>query len=158
MTSGNDSQDPMLKTCEQIGALIIGQRHERMQNAVQLLGQQGRNRVLEPFIEQWADEFEHHAQRLEAVIGPGLALDEGNLVNDLRSKVNAADFGSIRSFLTTLVLPLVQHHSLLLFLNNSAKMALPEPVRERVAGLLHPLNKVLGGACAAMVLQESMGL
>jgi hypothetical protein len=158
MTAGKTSQDIMLKTCEQIGALIIGQRHDRMQNAVQLLGQQGRNRLLEPFIEQWVAEFEQHARRLEGVIGEGLLLDEGNLVNDLRRKVNAAEYKSIREFLTSLVLPLVQHHGLLLFLNNSAKVTLPESARERVAGLMNPLNKVLGGTCAAMVLQESMGL
>ena len=47
---------------------------------------------------------------------------------------------------------------LLLFLNNQGGVALPAHVREEVTQRMAGINKVLGGACAAMVLQDSMGL
>jgi hypothetical protein len=148
----------LLETCAQIGALIIGQRHERMNQAVEILQKQASSLLLTQHLEVWLPRFEEHYTALEQVVGKGLNLDGGNLVNDLKKKINEAGFKSIREFVVKRVLPTVSYHGLFLFLNNSAGVALPKEVREQVVQRMSGINKVLGGACAAMVLQESMGL
>ena len=65
---------------------------------------------------------------------------------------------TVREFLIKRVLPTVSYHGLLLFLNNNAGVALPKHVRDEVVERMNGINKVLGGACAAMVLQDSMGI
>ncbi|MCA8915353.1 MAG: hypothetical protein KDB90_08070 [Planctomycetes bacterium] len=148
----------LIETCSQIGALIIGQRHERMNQAVEILQKQARALLLTQHLEVWLPRFEEHYKALEAVVGKDLKLDGGNLVNDLKKKINDAGFKSIRDFLIKKVLPTVSYHGLLLFLNNQGGVALPAHVREEVTQRMAGINKVLGGACAAMVLQDSMGL
>jgi len=129
-----------------------------MSAAVDILSQQARSLLLQQHLDVWVPRFEEHVKKLEKVVGKDLKLDEANLVNDLRSKVNAAGFKSVREFQTKLLMPVISYHALLIFLNNSAKVALPEQVRTRVTSLMNPINKVLGGACAAMVLQDTMGI
>ena len=148
----------LIDTCSQIGALIIGQRHDRMNQAVEVLQKQSRALLLTQHLDVWLPRFEEHYKALEAVVGKDLALDGGNLVNDLKKKINDAGFKSIRDFLVKKVLPTISYHGLLLFLNNNAGVGLPPDVRETVTKRMAGINKVLGGACAAMVLQDTMGL
>lgn len=148
----------LLEMCSQIGALIIGQRHDRMNQAVELLQKQSKALLLQQHLDVWLPRFEEHYSALEKVIGKNLKLDDANLVNDLKQKVNKAGYSSLRDFLIKRVLPLVSYHGLLLFLNNEAGVALPEKVRGEIIERMNAINKVLGGACAAMVLQDSMGM
>ena len=148
----------LIETCSQIGALIIGQRHDRMNQAIEILQKQASSLLLTQHLEVWLPRFEEHYTNLEKVIGKDLALDSGNMVNDLRKKVNDAGFKTVREFMIKRVLPTVSYHGLLLFLNNNAGVALPQDVRDQVVKRMSSINKVLGGACAAMVLQESMGI
>jgi hypothetical protein len=148
----------LLDTCAQIGALIIGQRHDRMNQAVEILQKQASSLLLTQHLDVWLPRFEEHYKALEEVVGKGLKLDGGNMVNDLKKKITEAGYKTIREFLVKRVLPTVSYHGLMLFLNNTAGVALPPAVREEVVQRMNGINKVLGGACAAMVLQESMGL
>lgn len=148
----------LIELCSQIGALIIGQRHDRMNQAVEILQKQASGLLLKQHLEVWLPRFEEHYKALEDVVGKDLKLDGGNLVNDLRKKINDAGFSSIRDFVIKRVLPTVSYHGLLLFLNNQGGVALPPQVREEVVQRMNGINKVLGGACAAMVLQDSMGI
>ncbi len=157
-TPSAGKQKELLEVCSQIGALIIGQRHDRMSQAVELLQKRASAVVLEQYLDDWLPQFEEHYAALEKVIGKGLKLDEGDLVNDLKQKVAKAGYASLRDFLVEQVMPLVSYHGLLLFLNNDAGVALPGEVREEVVERMQGINKVLGGACAAMVLQDSMGI
>lgn len=148
----------LIDTCSQIGALIIGQRHDRMNQAVEILQKQASSLLLTQHLEVWLPRFEEHYRALEKVVGKNLQLDGGNMVNDLKKKITDAGYPNIRDFLIKRVLPTVSYHGLLLFLNNNAGVALPKEVREEVVQRMNGINKVLGGACAAMVLQDSMGL
>lgn len=148
----------LLETCSQIGALIIGQRHDRMNQAVEILQKQASSLLLTQHLDVWLPRFEEHYAALEKVVGKDLKLDAGNMVNDLRKKINDAGFKSIREFVVKRVMPTVSYHGLLLFLNNNAGVSLPKNVREEVVQRMNGINKVLGGACAAMVLQETMGI
>ena len=148
----------LLETCSQIGALIIGQRHDRMNQAVEILQGQARALLLTQHLDVWLPRFEEHYRALEKVVGKDLKLDGDNLVNDLKKKINEAGYKSIRDFVIKRVLPTVSYHGLLLFLNNNAGVGLPQEVREEVVERMNGINKVLGGACAAMVLQDSMGI
>jgi len=148
----------LIDTCSQIGALIIGQRHDRMNQAVEILQKQASSLLLTQHLEVWLPRFEEHYRALEKVVGKDLKLDGGNMVNDLKKKINDAGYASIRDFLIKRVLPTVSYHGLLLFLNNNAGVALPKEVRDEVIERMNGINKVLGGACAAMVLQDSMGI
>ncbi|MCA8910924.1 MAG: hypothetical protein KDB82_04420 [Planctomycetes bacterium] len=148
----------LIELCSQIGALIIGQRHDRMNQAVEILQKQASGVLLTQHLDVWLPRFEEHYKALEKVVGKDLKLDSGNLVNDLRKKITDAGFGTVREFLIKRVLPTVSYHGLLLFLNNNAGVALPKHVRDEVVERMNGINKVLGGACAAMVLQDSMGI
>lgn len=148
----------LLDLCGQIGALIIGQRHDRMNQAVEILQKQSAALLLQQHLDVWLPRFHEHVEALEKVIGKDLKLNEGNLVNDLKSKVNAAGYKNLREFVVKMVLPVISYHGLLLFLNNEARVSLPPDVRAEVITKMNAINKVLGGACAAMVLQESMGI
>jgi hypothetical protein len=148
----------LLKTCEQIGALIIGQRHDRMSQAVDVLGQQARSLLLQQHLDVWVPRFQEHIDKLEKVVGKDMKLDEANLVNDLRQKVSKAGYESTRDFLIKVLMPALSYHGLLVFLNNNAKVALPDDIRNQVVELMNPINKVLGAACAGMVLQDTMGM
>ncbi|MCA8917607.1 MAG: hypothetical protein KDB68_09385 [Planctomycetes bacterium] len=148
----------LIELCSQIGALIIGQRHDRMNQAVEILQKQSSALLLTQHLEVWLPRFEEHYKALEKVVGKDLKLDGGNLVNDLRKKITDAGYSTVRDFLIKRVLPTVSYHGLLLFLNNQGGVALPKQVREEVVQRMNGINKVLGGACAAMVLQDSMGI
>lgn len=148
----------LIDTCSQIGALIIGQRHDRMNQAVEILQKQASSLLLTQHLEVWLPRFEEHYRALEKVVGKDLKLDSANMVNDLKKKITDAGYPNIRDFLIKRVLPTVSYHGLLLFLNNNAGVALPADVREEVVQRMNGINKVLGGACAAMVLQDSMGI
>ncbi|MCC7509355.1 MAG: hypothetical protein IT464_08260 [Planctomycetes bacterium] len=148
----------LLEICGQIGALIIGQRHDRMNSAVEILQKQSAALLLQQHLDVWLPRFHEHVAALEKVVGKDLKLNDGNLVNDLRTKVNAAGYKSLKEFVVKLVLPVISYHGLLLFLNNEARVSLPPDVRAEVITKMNAINKVLGGACAAMVLQETMGL
>lgn len=148
----------LIELCSQIGALIIGQRHDRMNQAVEILQKQASSLLLTQHLDVWLPRFEEHYRALEKVVGKDLKLDSGNLVNDLRKKITDAGFSSVRDFVVKRVLPTVSYHGMLLFLNNQGGVALPKQVREEVTQRMNGINKVLGGACAAMVLQDSMGI
>ena len=148
----------LLDTCAQIGALIIGQRHDRMNQAVEILQKQSAALLLQQHLDVWLPRFHEHFAKLEGVLGKDLKLADGNMVNELRTKIKAGGFETIREFVVKLLLPVVSYHGLLLYLNNSAGVALSKAVREEVVLRMNQINKVLGGACAAMVLQESMGI
>jgi hypothetical protein len=158
ITEETPEKDALMQTCSQIGALIIGQRHDRVSNAVDVLQKQAAGVLLKQYVDHWLPRFHQHVEALEKVVGKGLVLDGSNLIQDLRTKISAAGFKSTREFITKLVLPVVSYHGTLLFLNNEAKVVLPPEVRDEVVQKMNAINKLLGGACAAMVLQESMGL
>lgn len=158
ITQDTPEKEALLQTCSQIGALIIGQRHDRVSTAVGILQKQAAGVLLKQYVDHWLPRFHHHVEALEAVVGKGLELDSSNLIQDLRGKISAAGFKNVREFVTKLVLPVVSYHGTLLFLNNEAKVVLPPEVRAEVVEKMNAINKLLGGACAAMVLQESMGI
>ncbi len=148
----------LLQTCNQIGALIIGQRHDRTSAAVDILQKQAAGLLLKQHLNDWLPRFHEHVEALERVVGKGLKLDGANLIQDLRAKITAAGYKNVREFVTSLLLPVVSYHGVLLFLNNEARVKLPNDVRDEVIEKMNAINKLLGGACAAMVLQESMGI
>jgi hypothetical protein len=153
-----DERRALLETCKQIGALIIGQRRDRTSAAVEILQKQAAGLLLKQYLNEWLPRFHEHVEALEKVVGKELKLSEANLVQDLRDKVSAAGFKSLREFVTNMVLPVVSYHGVLLFLNNEARVKLPPDVRDEVIQKMNAINRLLGGACAAMVLQESMGI
>jgi len=148
----------LLDTCSQIGALIIGQRFDRMAQGVEVLQKQASGLLLKQHLEVWLPRFEEHYAALEKVVGKNLEISQTNLVNDLKAKVKAAGFPNMKEFLTKVILPVVSYHGLLLHLNNNAGVALPAHAREQVIQRMNAINKILGGTCAAMFLQESMGM
>ncbi len=156
--AGVEERKELLETCKQIGALIIGQRHDRTSAAVDILQKQAAGVLLKQHLNDWLPRFHERVEALEKVVGKGLKLDSTNLIQELREKVKAAGFKNFREFVTDLVLPVVSYHGVLLFLNNEARVKLPPEVRDEVVQKMNAINKLLGGACAAMVLQESMGI
>jgi hypothetical protein len=156
--AGIEERRELLETCKQIGALIIGQRHDRTSAAVDILQKQAAGMLLKQHLNDWLPRFHERVEALEKVVGKGLKLETTNLIQELREKVKAAGFKSFREFVTELVLPVVSYHGVLLFLNNEARVKLPPGVRDEVVQKMNAINKLLGGACAAMVLQESMGI
>lgn len=148
----------LLETCNQIGALIVGQKHERIKQGVEVLQKQASAMLLQQHLGAWLPMFEQHFSALEQVLGKGLELSQANLMSELKTKAKAAGYPKMKDFLTQAVLPLVGYHGLLLHLNNNAGVALPAEVRGTVVQRMNAINKVLGGACAAMFMQESMGL
>ncbi|MCC6464182.1 MAG: hypothetical protein IT463_02450 [Planctomycetes bacterium] len=148
----------LLDTCSQIGALIIGQRFDRMQQGVEVLQKQASGLLLKQHLEVWLPRFQEHYDALEKIVGKNLELDQKNLVNELKAKVKAAGFATMKDFLTKVVLPVVSYHGLLLHLNNNAGVALPNDVREQVVQRMNSINRLLGGACAAMFMADTMGL
>jgi hypothetical protein len=153
-----DERRALLETCKQIGALIIGQRPDRTGAAVDILQKQAAGLLLKQYLDEWLPRFHEHVDALEKVVGKDLKLPEANLIGDLRAKVTAAGFKNVREFVTEMVLPVVSYHGVLLFLNNEARVKLPADVRDEVVQKMNAINRLLGGACAAMVLQESMGI
>ncbi|MBK9975694.1 MAG: hypothetical protein IPP14_13055 [Planctomycetes bacterium] len=154
----NNERKQLLDTCGQIGALIIGQRFDRMQQGVEVLQKQASGILLKQHLEVWLPRFEEHYAALERVVGKNLELPQANLVNELKTRAKAAGYASMKDFLTKVILPVVSYHGLLLHLNNTAGVALPAAARDQVVQRMNAINKVLGGACAAMFLQDSMGL
>lgn len=155
---GEGERDELMEICSQIGALIIGQRHDRMNQAVGVLQKRTTAMLLRERLDDWHSQFDTHFKALERVIGEDLKLDDRDLVNDLKTRVSEAGFDNLREFVDRSVLPVVAYHGLLMFLNNEAGVVLPEELRGEVADRMKGIRKVLGGACAAMVLQESMGI
>ena len=158
VTSGGGEQDQILQTCGQIGALIIGQRHDRTSKAIEILQKQATAAMLRTYLDEWLPRFNERVAALERIVGRGLQLDGANLLQDLRAKVEAAGYDSMREFLTQEVLPLVSYHGVLLLLNNDARVKLPADSRTEVIQKMNAINKLVGSTCAAMVLQESMGV
>ncbi|MBE7492032.1 MAG: hypothetical protein HS108_09805 [Planctomycetes bacterium] len=156
--STSTERKQLLDTCSQIGALIIGQRFDRMAQGVEVLQKQASGLLLKQHLEVWLPRFEEHYNALEKVVGKNLEINQQNLVNELKAKAKAAGYATMKDFLTKVILPVVSYHGLLLHLNNNAGVALPANVREQVIQRMNAINKVLGGTCAAMFLQESMGL
>jgi hypothetical protein len=153
-----EERKALIETCKQIGALIIGQRHDRTSAAVDILQKQAAGVLLKQHLNDWLPRFHERVEALERVVGKGLKLETTNLIQELREKVKAAGFKNFREFVTELVLPVVSYHGVLLFLNNEARVKLPPDVRDEVIQKMNAINKLLGSACAAMVLQESMGI
>ncbi len=148
----------LVKICEGIGALAIGGRVDKVSLAVETLQKQSRTLLLQQHLDVWLPKFQEHFQKMESVIGPGLKLTPDNAVNELRQKVTKAGFPNVREFLIKVVLPVISYHGLFLFLNNQAGVRLPENARLQVVEQMNAINRVLGSACAGMVLQETMGL
>ncbi|MBZ0136482.1 MAG: hypothetical protein K8I27_08935 [Planctomycetes bacterium] len=147
----------LIQMCTQIGALIIGQQHDRMNPAIELLNRQAAGLLLKQHLDVWLPRYNEHIAKLESVIGKGLEVDQENLVNDLRSKIERAGYKTMRDFVVQLLLPVLTYNGLLLFLNNDAKVVLPDDVRQEFAAKASRLKYIVGGACAAMTLQEAMG-
>ncbi len=148
----------LVKICEGIGALAIGGRVDKVGMAVEALQKQARTLLLQQHLDVWLPKFQEHFKKMEAVIGPGLKLAPDNAVNELRQKVTKAGFPSVREFLIKVVLPVISYHGLFLYLNNNAGVRLPEGTRQQVVEQMTAITRVLGSACAGMVLQETMGL
>ncbi|MDC1143011.1 hypothetical protein OAU50_07965 [Planctomycetota bacterium] len=150
-------RDELVTVCEQIGALIFGQQQARIAPAVELLQKQAAGQLLKQQLDEWLPMFDKHYRKLEKVFGKGVKLDDANLVNDIKTKVTAAGYGSIREFITKVVMPVVSYHGLLKFLFNDAKVSLSQELKDIVVPRMNIINKVLNGASVALVL-EDMGL
>lgn len=150
-------RDDLLKTCEQIGALIFGQQQTRIGPAVEILQKQAAGLLLKQQLDEWLPMFDKGYRKLEKVFGKGVKLDDANLMNDIKTKVAAAGYKSVREFLHKVVMPVVSYHGLLLFLFNEAKVSLAVDVKEKVVPRMNVINKVLNGCSVALVL-EDMGL
>ena len=148
----------LVSTCEGIGALIIAGQHTRMSAAIETLQKQARVLLLQQHLDAWVPRFEEHYGNLEKVFGEGLEVDEGNLMGEIKSKVAKAGFANMREFLVKVMLPVVSYHGLMLFLNNDAGVALPPEARDKLVARMRGINRLLGGTCAAMVLQDTMGV
>ncbi len=150
-------RDELIKTCEQIGALIFGQQQARIGPAVEVLQKQAAGLLLKQQLDEWLPMFDKGYRKLEKVFGKGVKLDDANLMNDIKTKVAAAGYKSVREFLHKVVMPVVSYHGLLLFLFNEAKVSLSVDVKEKVVPRMNVINKVLNGCSVALVL-EDMGL
>lgn len=148
----------LLSTCSQIGALIIGQRHDKMNDAIDVLNLQAAGLLLAPHLEVWLPRYREHMAKLEDVVGKGLDIDQSNLVNDLRSKIQSAGYDSIRDFVVKVLIPVLTYNGVLKFLHNDAKVTLPAEAKAEFEKYSNRLKYVVGGACAAMALQEAMGM
>lgn len=148
----------LVKVCEGIGALAIGGRGDKVAMAVETLQKQARALLLQQHLDVWVPKFEEHFNNLEKVLGPVAEIKPDNLVTGIRDKVKEAGFANMREFVIRVMLPVVSYHGLLLFLNNSAGVRLPDTSRERIVQKMNHVNRILGGSCAAMVLQESMSV
>lgn len=148
----------LLDMCSQIGALIIGQRHDKMNDAIDMLNQQASGLLLKQHLDVWLPRYMEHIAKLEKVVGKGLKVDQENLVNDLRAKIQKAGYDSMKDFVVKVLMPVLTYNGLLLFLNNDAKVAMPAEFREEFEAYASNLRYVVGGACAAMALQEAMGM
>lgn len=146
----------LVKVCEGIGALAIGGRGDKVAMAVETLHKSARTLLLQQHLEVWLPKFEEHFANLEKVLGPAEAIKPENLVTEIKEKVAKGGFPTVREFVVRVILPVCSYHGLLLFLNNSAGVRLPDGVRDRVIQKMNHINRILGGSCAAMVLQESM--
>lgn len=149
---------PLLDTCTQIGALIIGQKMDRMKQGVEVLQRQASAALLQKHMEVWLPRFMELYGGLEAVLGKVDELSQGALMAELKARVKAAGYPTMRDFVKSVLLPLVSYHGLLLHMNNSAGVSLPADIREMVLSRMNAVNRVLSGACAAMFMQESLGL
>lgn len=148
----------LLEMCSQIGALIIGQRHDKMNDAIDVLNRQASGLLLRQHVDAWVPRYLECIEKLEAVVGKGLEIDQDNLVNDLRAKVEAAGYKSMKGFVAKVLMPVLAYNGLLLILNNDAKVSFPENFRRDFELYASRLKYVIGGACAAMALQDAMGM
>ena len=149
---------PLLDTCTQIGALIIGQKLDRMRQGVEILQKQASVALLSKHMEVWLPRFMELYGTLESVVGKVGDLSQSALMAELKSRVKAAGYPKMRDFVKAVVLPLVSYHGLLLHMNNKAGVGLPSDVREMVLQRMNNVNRVLGGVCATMFMQESLGM
>ncbi|MCC6572956.1 MAG: hypothetical protein IT462_04110 [Planctomycetes bacterium] len=148
----------LVKVCEGIGALAIGGRGDKVAMAVEALHKSARTLLLQQHLDVWLPKFEEHFANLEKVLGPAEAIKPENLVTEIKEKVAKGGFPTMREFVIRVVLPVVSYHGLLLFLNNQAGVRLPDHARDKVIQKMNHINRILGGSCAAMVLQESMSV
>lgn len=153
-----EERKELLEMCKQVGALILAQRHDKVNPAVDMLHQRATGLLLKQHLDVWLPRYQDHIASLERVFGKGLNIDKANLVNDLCAKVEKAGYPSMKEFVIKTLMPVLTYNGLLLFLNNDAKVGLPADVREEFGDRATKLRFIIGGACAAMALQEAMGI
>lgn len=155
---GLAESEALIQTCNQIGALIIGQKLDRMRQGVELLQKQASQQLLQKHMDVWLPRFIELYGAMEGVLGKVSDISQSNLMGELKAKVKAAGFADMKAFVSRVMLPLVSYHGLLLQMNNQAGVGLPADVRDSVLQRMNNINRVMGGACAAMFMQDSMGL
>ena len=150
-------REELMSNCEGIGALIIGGQHSRMQAAMESLQREAASLVMRQYLDQWLPRFDAHVERLQKVLGKDLLQGTDNLIQDLKEKVDEAGYPNLREFITSTMLPLVSYQGLLVYMNNQARVRLPRETRSRVEAVIPQINRLLGGACAAMVMADAIG-
>jgi len=155
---GNPEEHAQLvDTCGRIGALLFGQKQAEMNVAFDVLRRQSRALVLKPHLETWVPKFQQTMAKLEGVFGPGLMVDEKNLIADLRAKAAKAGYQDLQALMIDVVVPALSYHSLLMEMNNVAAVTLDVSVRERVASLAPRIHRVVCGLSTALFLKSAMG-